>query len=57
MSSGVGRRRGLYPAFLWLWCRPEAVALIGPLAWKPPYAMRVALKRKGKKETTDSIFS
>ena len=21
------------PALLWLWCRPAAVALTGPLAW------------------------
>ena len=25
-------------ALLWLWCRPAATALIGPLAWEPPYA-------------------
>uniref|UniRef100_A0A8C3X9L0 Desmoglein 4 n=1 Tax=Catagonus wagneri TaxID=51154 RepID=A0A8C3X9L0_9CETA len=24
---------------LWLWCRPAAVALIGPLAWEPPCAV------------------
>ena len=35
------------PALLWLWCRPAAAALIGPLAWKLPYAMGVALKRSG----------
>ena len=34
------------PALLWLWCRPAAVAPIGPLAWEPPYAMGEALKRK-----------
>ena len=26
-----------------------AVALIGPLAWEPPYGMGVALKKKKKK--------
>ena len=26
-----------------------AVALIGPLAWDPPYAMSVALKRQKKR--------
>ena len=37
------------PVLLWLWCRPAATAPIRPLAWKPPYAMGVALKRqKGK---------
>ena len=33
---------------LWLWCRPAPVALIGPLAWEPPYTAGVALKRKKK---------
>ena len=43
-------------ALLWLWCRPEATALIRPLAWEPPYAAGMALektkrpkKRKEKK--------
>ena len=44
----VGRRPGSDPALLWLWRRPAAVALIGPLAWDPPYAMRSG-PRKGKK--------
>ena len=38
------------PALLWLWCRLAAIALIAPLAWEPPYAMGVALKRKKMKE-------
>ena len=40
------------PAWLWLWLwhRPAAVALIGPLAWEPPYAMDVALKKGQKKK-------
>ena len=33
-------------ALLWLWCRPAAAAPIQPLAWEPPYAAGVALKRK-----------
>ena len=40
---------------LWLWRRPLATALIGPLAWETPYAVNSALKderiekeRKGK---------
>ena len=32
-------------ALLWLWCRPEATALIRPLSWEPPHAMD-ALKRQ-----------
>ena len=51
MSCGIGYRRGPDPALLWLWCRPAATALIGPLAWEPPYAMGVALKiQKDKKK-------
>ena len=34
---------------LWLRCRPAATAPIGPLAWEPPYAVGVALKRKDSK--------
>ena len=44
MSCGVGRRLGLGPELLWLWCRLAAVALIRLLAWDPPYAVGVALK-------------
>ena len=45
---GVGCRRGSDLALLWLRCRLAAVALIIPLAWEPPYALGVALKRKKK---------
>ena len=31
-----------------LWCRPAAVALIGPLAWEPPYPEGAALKPRKK---------
>ena len=31
---------------MWLWRRPAATALIGPLAQEPPYAAGVALKRQ-----------
>ena len=34
---------------LWLWRRLASVALIGPLAWEPPYAVGVALKAKEDK--------
>ena len=37
-------------ALLWLWCRMAAVAPIRPLAWEPPYAMGVALKRQKTKK-------
>jgi len=42
MSCGVGCRRGLDPALLWLWRRQAATAPIGPLAWEPPYAAGAA---------------
>ena len=50
MICGVGHRRSLDLALLWLWCRLVATAPIGPLAWEPPYAAGAALKQKKKKE-------
>ena len=44
MGCGIGRRHGLYPALLWLWCSPAATAPIQTLAWKLPYAASMALK-------------
>ena len=55
MSCGVGRRCGVDPVLLWLWRRLAATALIGPLAWEPPYATGVALIRK-KFKTCYSFF-
>ena len=48
MSCGVGRRHSLDPVLLWLWRRPEATALIRPLAWEPSYATGVALEKTNK---------
>ena len=45
MNCGIGYRQGLDPKLLWLWCRLAAAALIQPLAWEPPYAAGVALKK------------
>ena len=53
VSCGVGRRHGLNPVLLWLWYRLAATALIGPVAWQPPYAEGAALKRKKKKKKKD----
>ena len=50
MSCGIGHRHGLDPVLLWLWLRQAAIALIGPLAWEPPYAAGTALKRQKKKK-------
>ena len=45
MSCDVGHRRGSDPVLLWLWCRPVAVAPIGPLAWESPYTTGAALEK------------
>ena len=45
MRCGVGQRYGSDPALLCLWRRPAATAPIRLLAWEPPHAVRVALKR------------
>ena len=50
MSCGVGHRLGSDPVLLWLWRRPAATTLIQSLAWEPPYAMGMALKKKKKKK-------
>ena len=47
---GIGGRLGLDPALLWLWHRPAAATPIRPLAWEPPYAADVALKRQKRKK-------
>ena len=46
MSYGVGHRRSLDLALLWLWHRLAATAPLRPLAWEPPSAVSVALKSK-----------
>ena len=38
------------PALLWPWCRPAATASIRPLAWQPPCAVGVALKKTKDKK-------
>ena len=43
-----GHRCSSDPALLWLWCRPAAIPLIGPLAWEPPYAAGTTLKTNKK---------
>ena len=49
MSCGVGHRCSSDLALLWLLHRPEATALIQPVAWDPPYAVGVALKKRKKR--------
>ena len=50
MSCGVHQRCSSDLTLLWLWCRPAAVALTGPLAWERPFATGAALKSKKKEE-------
>ena len=45
VSCGIGCRCVSDLALLWLWCRPEAIALIRPLAWELPYAVGATLTR------------
>ena len=47
MNFHVGGRHG--SDLVLLWHRPAAVALIGALAWEPPYASGVAHKRQNIK--------
>ena len=49
MSCAVGHRHSSDLIWLWLWHRPGAAAVIQPLAWEPPYAMGMALKRPKQK--------
>ena len=56
LKCGVGHRHGLDLAVLGLWHRPAPTALIRPLAWEPPYAMGVALKRQKNKINKISIL-
>jgi len=46
VSCGVGHRRSLDPALLWLWCRLAAVALIRLLSWELPYAVGLVPKKQ-----------
>ena len=61
MSCGVGHKCGSDLAWLWLWHRLAATALIGHLSWEPPYATGVALirqkdKKRQKKKKDDCKY-
>ena len=52
MAQWLTNRTSIHEEFnpwLWLWCRLATAAPIGPLAWEPPHAACVALKKKTKK--------
>ena len=55
MSCGVGHRCDLDPTLLWFLHRLVATAPIGHLAWEPPYAMGVALKKRQKDKKEKKI--
>ena len=60
MTCGIGHRCGSDPALLWLWRRQAAPAPTRPLAWKPLYAVGMALKdkkerKKEKKKSKQTI--
>ena len=50
MSCGAGSRQNSDPAFLRLWCRPEAGATIQLLVLECPCAGVLAIKRKKKRK-------
>ena len=50
VSYDVGIGCGSDLVLLWLWRRPVATALIGPQAWKLPYASGTALKRQQQQQ-------
>ena len=49
----MDHRHGSDLALLWLWL--AAVAPVGPLAWKPPFAVGAALKRQKTKDQKKKI--
>ena len=49
LCCDVCRRHGSDPTLLWLWSKPAAIALTGPLSWELPYAVGMALKRQKNK--------
>ena len=59
-SCGVGRGCSSDLAWLWLWHRPVAMALIRHLAWEPPYAMCAAqsthIHTHTHKKKTESLY-
>ena len=56
MNCGVGHRHDSDLALLWLWHRLAAVAPLGPIAWEPPYAESMALKKKNLFESFLSVL-
>ena len=57
MSCGVGRREGLDPALLGLWCRPAATTPPQALAEEPPHAVGEARKRQKQTNKMGGMIS
>ena len=56
MSCDVDQGLGSDLALLWLWCKLAAAAPIQPLAWEPPYARGVGLKKTKKQLLFFNVF-
>ena len=50
MSCGVGHRLSLDLILLWLWCRPAATVLLGPLALGISICHRCSPQKTKEKE-------
>ena len=46
----------LRSSIVWLWCRPAATAPIRDLAWEPPQAVGVALKKRQKTKKKKNLW-
>ena len=57
MSCGVSCRHGSDLAWMWVWRRPVAAALIRPLAWEPPYATGAALEKAKRQKVIIIIIT
>ena len=57
MNYGVGRRWGSDPVLLllWPWCRLADVPSIRLLAWEPPHAKGVALKKEKERKRNKEL--
>ena len=56
MSCGVGDTCSSDLAWRWLWLWPAAIAPVRPLAWEPPYAMGIVLKKQKKKKFHSDLY-
>ena len=57
MSCGVGHRHGSDPALLWPWCRPAAMAPVGPPSLRTSMCWRCSPKKIKKKKRRKETFN